>query len=348
MTVDSERVLRAAEEVRHGKTQFAALSDNLPRLLEPFAGNGLSSKSGAEFRAAVYNMETGDRLDRITPYFLHHPILSEIDVILANELDWGMARSGNRNTTRDLAQQLSMNYVYGVEFITLKAGQGGNAEGLHGNAILSKYPLHREKLVHLPVEYEWLYKEGDPRLGVRNAVLAEIEMGDRRVGLCSVHLENRTTPEGRARQLAFLLDEIDAHFGAIPVLIGGDMNTNTIDGNDPLGFDPLRSNPAEQARRMGCIPSIEPLMELAVSRGYDYSSCNLFDKVTRRKPFPNEEDVLLNLDWFFSRGLSCDAPAVVDSVFDHTCLTGGEGYRDFDGLLMSDHNAVTVRCGINA
>ena len=344
MIFQAEQVCRAAEAKRLGLSQLAALKKELPRALEPFTENGFGSKKAESLQAVVYNMETGDRLDRITPYFLRHSILSGTDIILANELDYGMARSGNRNTTADLAETLNMNYVYGVEFITLDAWKNGNANGMHGNAILSKFPLSRAKLVHLPVEYDWFYKEGDPRLGMRNAVLAEVELNGQRVGICSVHLENRTAPAGRARQLAYLLDEIDAHFQGIPVLIGGDMNTNSIDGNDERGYDPLRNNPAEQKRRMGIVPELEPLMGLAASRGYDYKSCNLMDKETRRKPFPGEIDVAFNLDWFFTRGLKCEEPSVVESVFDHTQLRGGEAYAKYDGQLMSDHNAVVVRC----
>ena len=40
-------------------------------------------------------------------------------MILANELDDGCARSGNKNTARELAQAFGLNYAWGLEFIEL-------------------------------------------------------------------------------------------------------------------------------------------------------------------------------------------------------------------------------------
>ncbi|NJO36935.1 MAG: endonuclease/exonuclease/phosphatase family protein, partial [Rhizobiales bacterium] len=74
------------------------------------------------------------------------------------ELDLGMARTGQRHTTRDLAERLGCSYVFGVEFLELGLGDRreqaahageSNEAGLHGAAILSPHPLNRPAVVRL-------------------------------------------------------------------------------------------------------------------------------------------------------------------------------------------------------
>eukprot|EP01068_Selenidium_serpulae_P016085 Selendium_serpulae@DN6265_c0_g1_i3.p1 len=72
------------------------------------------------------------------------------DIVILNEMDWGMARTGNVHTTELLAERLSMNFAYGVEFLELTNGNVGeqrktagqrNAVGFHGNAVLSRFRI---------------------------------------------------------------------------------------------------------------------------------------------------------------------------------------------------------------
>jgi endonuclease/exonuclease/phosphatase family metal-dependent hydrolase len=324
-----------------------AVKKYLPEILEPLWDNGFSKTGKVPFTAAIFNMETGVRLKQIIAYFQYLPALRNAEVIFANELDWGMARTGNQDITREFASSLGMNYAYGVEFLTTKAGQNNNTLGLHGNAILSKFPLERVKIVHLPIEYDWFYKEGDSRLGVRNAVLAEAHIGSLgRVGLVSAHLENRTTPEGRRQQLAYLLDQVDAHFGKeLPVLIGGDMNTNTVDGNSDTQMQYLADHPGEQWQRIGQIPSWEPQLDYAASRGFAYGQCNVLEKPTRRKPMNDGRTVVLNLDWFYERGLKCSESMRIESIFHCNGLrTPPDEVRTYQGQELSDHDIVLVTC----
>jgi len=42
--------------------------------------------------------------------------MKQADVLLLNEVDWGMKRTDYHNVAEDLAAALGMNYAYGVEF----------------------------------------------------------------------------------------------------------------------------------------------------------------------------------------------------------------------------------------
>jgi hypothetical protein len=46
-------------------------------------------------------------------------ILSQADVIVLDEVDYGVGRTQYRNVARDLAAALGMNYAYGIEFVEL-------------------------------------------------------------------------------------------------------------------------------------------------------------------------------------------------------------------------------------
>ena len=346
MTESSRESIRLAME-RMARMPHREAISGLPEFYEAQVVNSFSETGKHPFKALVFNMECGTRLDKILPFLQYHRDLAGADIILANELDWGMARSGNLNTSEEIARHLEMNYAFATEFITVSAWENGNREGRHGNAIFSRFPLKNVSILRLPILYDWFYRKNDSRLGTRVALLAEIEISGSRVGLMCLHLENRATPEARKTQLCYALKGAEKAFDGIPVLIGGDMNTNTVDGDAPDGMDIFYGDIPEQARRMADIPAYEPLMPCAQKWGYSYEDCNIMDKPTRRKHAPGYPDILLNLDWFFQRGLACWEPKRVETVFSMSALTRKEEqFASFEGQELSDHDAVAVTCAL--
>lgn len=204
-------------------------------------------------------------------------ILKNIDILLVNEADIGMPRTGYKNIPEELAQAMGFNYAYGVEFLEVDPVHLGiedykwseeqflfpnetytvnkdNYKGLHGNAILSRYPLQNVRIIRLPACYNWFKDERDRvveieylrrkaadilfneaifreiRIGGRMALLADVQIPglDKPVTVISVHLENRTVPSGRYKQIKALFENIKDINN--PVVIGGDFNTTTGDG----------------------------------------------------------------------------------------------------------------------
>jgi len=208
-------------------------------------------------------------------------VLQSADVLVLNEVDWGMKRSDYRAVVKDLADALKMNWAYGVEFVEvdpkiLGTQSFANVEnqderkelddlfsadkarllGLHGNAILSRYPLRDVKLVPFEFQaYDWYNGEKkygsieagkrkgasllfgeqivrEVRRGGRTNLIATIDVPDlpgEQVIIVAAHLENRTTPKGRVKQMDEILDFIKpiSH----PVVVAGDMNTTGVDGS---------------------------------------------------------------------------------------------------------------------
>ena len=112
----------------------------------------------------MFNMERGVHLAEIQEFLRDCPDIQPFDVILANELDDGCARSGNKNTARELAQAFGLNYAWGLEFIELVNDE--NEKGFHGNAVFSRWPITRAGVIRLPEQYNW-YFDRQRRIGGR-------------------------------------------------------------------------------------------------------------------------------------------------------------------------------------
>jgi endonuclease/exonuclease/phosphatase family metal-dependent hydrolase len=200
-------------------------------------------------------------------------ILKAADIWILNEVDWGVKRTGYREIVRELGKALNMNWAYGVEFLEIDPKQLGTDQfnegeekasqeqlveefkvdkdrlrALHGNAVLSRYPIRSARIVPFTVGYDW-FKETKLRpleKGKRQAtklvgedMMREVRRGQRmtlyvdldvpkapggRVTIAATHLENRTRPKTRRKQLEQLLKQV--RDVANPVIIAGDMNTS--------------------------------------------------------------------------------------------------------------------------
>jgi endonuclease/exonuclease/phosphatase family metal-dependent hydrolase len=122
---------------------------------------------------------------------------------------------------------------------------------LHGSAVLSRYPIRSARLVPFTVGYDW-FKESKIRpmeKGKREAskligedMMREVRRGQRmtlyveldvpqvpgkRLTIACTHLENRTRPKTRRKQLEQLLKDVKKIPN--PLIIAGDMNTSSGD-----------------------------------------------------------------------------------------------------------------------
>jgi endonuclease/exonuclease/phosphatase family metal-dependent hydrolase len=289
----------------------------------------------AELTVVVFNAERGARFDGIRTLLMGHAALRQADVVLLNEADWGMARSANRHVTRDLALVLGLGYVYGIEFLELTKGEaaeleaaGENTWSLHGNAILSRWPLRNARVRRLPLRCSWA-AGSQARVGCRMALLAEIETASGPLTLACTHLENRTTPEGRRDQMRALLECLPAGQRAV---VGGDLNTSTIDsGHD----DQVLSVPAylrEDPRRLRHPEPYEPLFADVRAAGFLVDEVNVPEAPTSVPFGIMDRAYWLKLDWIFARGMTLSGalhpPQVVAA--------------ELDGARVSDHDFVVA------
>ena len=290
----------------------------------------------------VFNMERGVCLEELGDFLETCPAVRPFDVILANELDDGCVRSGGKDTTLELAKRLGMNAAFGLEFIELVNGE--DSKGFHGNAIFSRWPIKRAKAVRLPEQYNW-YFDRQRRIGGRLAVLAELDVAGTPVGVGAIHLENRTHGPGRRAQLSAVLAEAEAMFPDMPVILGGDLNTNTFDGRDKDAIRAVAGSPELQRRCLEDVADWEECLPAAEEAGYRL----LPDRAaaTRRKPLPGGGHLDLRLDWLLVRGLEAGESRTI-STRKEDCgfALPGSALAAFTGEELSDHNAVWASCAL--
>jgi endonuclease/exonuclease/phosphatase family metal-dependent hydrolase len=319
------------------------------------------------YRLLAWNLERGIELDGQIAAFRTHPYFRTADVLLLTETDVGMARSGNRAVAREIAAALGMHYAFIPSYINLSKGagvehhaRGENELGLHGNALLSRYPFRRVWPIALENGKDKMTGR-EKRLGVKQALAAEIEFPNLRLVAVTTHLDAQSTREHRRDQLADVIDGIGPR---VPAVIGGDWNTST--------YNSSRAFPAILGfwRRvfMGVDHVIwnhylhpyarfeKELFALLEARGFDYRRSNqlgeptlsydIADLKTRRNLgewvpgwcFAFIRWALRNhggrcplkLDWFATRGLGAENPVVIRDVDTGTARP------------LSDHDAIGI------
>src|SRR5579871_1700862 len=233
----------------------------------------------------IDHKDQNERATRIAAAESQLQKLQALDLLILNEADFGMKRTNYDDVTADLASALHMNYAYAVEFVEVDPIFDLGSEeihlpdpqqdqrlqqdlhvdaqkyhGLHGTAILSRYPLHNVRIFRLPVCYDWyateyaaisslehgrrwsaekLFKERierELRHGGRMALIADISVPESPTGQVTVvaaHLENKCTPACRKQQMATLLDQVRSVQN--PVILAGDFNTTSRD-NTPTSI----------------------------------------------------------------------------------------------------------------
>ncbi|HWQ53794.1 MAG TPA: endonuclease/exonuclease/phosphatase family protein [Bryobacteraceae bacterium] len=313
------------------------------------------------YRVAAWNIERGMEFPGQLEALRTHPYLRECDVLLLTEADLGMARSGNRDVAQELARGLGMHYAFAPCYLNLAKGcgverdvPGENALGLHGNAVLSRYPITAVRAIRLHNGVDKMARR-EKRIGRQSALAADIDFPNLRLTAVSVHLDAQSTQRHRRDQMADVIAGLDLHR---PVLLGGDWNTSTYNSSTALhailgyslrvliGVDHVIRNhylhPYRHFER--------GLFSLLEKHGFDYRSANVSGEPTGcydiadTKARRNLGEWVpgwcfafirwalrnhggrcpLKLDWLAARGLRTDKPTVIH------------------GLGLSDHDPIGV------
>jgi endonuclease/exonuclease/phosphatase family metal-dependent hydrolase len=362
---------------RHGSTA-ELLGDPLYRVLEqriravlefPETGDFTSAAAPARprYRLVAWNLERGIQFEGQLEALRSHPSLAGADVLLLTETDVGMARSGNRAVAQELARELKMHFAFAPCYLNLSKGaglelhvDGDNDLGLHGNAILSRYPLRNVRPISLRNGRDKM-RGREKRLGRQTALVAEVVFPNYHLEVVSVHLDAQSSQRHRREQMR---DVVNALQGPGPVVLGGDWNTTTYNSSSALraiiGFwlrvfmgpgNVIRNHYLHPYRRFE-----RDLFAMLEARGFDYRRCNVAGERTTSY---DVEDVKTNknlrewvpawcfafirwalrnhngqcplkIDWFASRKVKCENPEVVHEL------------REGRPVPLSDHDAIAV------
>ena len=353
-----------------GHQLYRALEPDIRRVLDtPHIGD-FSRRAAPvrdRYRFVAWNVERGTQFDGQVEALRTHPYLRTADVLLLTETDAGMVRSGNRVVARELAQALGMHYAFVPCDLNLTKGSGieqdlpgENELGLHGNALLSRYPIRHVRPVFLKNGVDKVASR-EKRIGRQAAVAAEIVFPNFPVTAVSIHLDAHSTQRHRYLQLQEVLNSLGDRQ---PVVLGGDWNTTTYNSSHALysilGFwlrvfmgvdNVIRNHYLHPYRHFE-----REMFQMLEHRGYDYRACNRLgertvaydvDDLRSTKAlrdwvpawcFPFIRWALRNhggrcpvkLDWFATRGVRCRNPVIVHDV------------REGRAVPLSDHDAIGV------
>ncbi len=312
------RVVTELRPISKDRREKLVLGDPIPELDDIEVRNDFTSPPPKKIlRLSAWNSERGRWWREGGRLIQEHPALHDTDILFLGEMDLGMARSGNRHTTREMAAALRMNYAYGVEFLEFTNGEkeereqypGENEWGYHGNAILSRYPLRALRMLRFPGIEKW-WGDYQKRLGGRMALLATIRIG-RDITLVSTHLESsKKDVAARKLEAEMLAAELRSQDAGRPVLLGGDLNAPP---DEPLFAD---------LKKVGLrVEECNDLTAGTVQRIVD-------GKWVLREP---------HIDYICIRGVRVIrdeiSPKVVPAVYPPAA----------DGRLLADHAIVTVK-----
>ncbi|KAF9183682.1 hypothetical protein BGZ51_003860 [Haplosporangium sp. Z 767] len=181
-------------------------------------------------RCLQWNIERNYKPDEIIA------TLTELDadILCIQEIDIGCHRSGHeRDHFLEICRSQGLYGGFVPEFWELEhperkdRDQGG---GVHGNAILSKWPVNGFRVLdHVHHAYEWEQnglKLKEPRLGRRFTIVADIQTPSGPLLCYSAHLEVFTGIVGRISALSDILADAELYSDQYPYqILFGDLNT---------------------------------------------------------------------------------------------------------------------------
>jgi len=324
-------------------------------------------------RAVQWNLEKGRQYKAVVRQFETDEVMRWADIVLLNEADCGMNRSGNRHMARCLGEALGMNVAFAPACLEMTKGigeeqmlAGENRESMQGNAVLSRFPILAARVIRLPQCFE-PYEFHEKRYGGRNCLWASLQLGAGTLWVGSTHLEVRNTPGCRATQMKRLMaalpgDAAEAH------LLGGDLNTNCLRrGTRRRALSTvvrlLFTDPGVMKQRFLAPQRSEPLFRVAARARFSPQGLNsaqattcaqiegsedaarvpaIFHDYMRRRAEPYRDGLYMKLDWFLGRGIiPLHAGEVLDPASgvascDPACVPTQQTGPD----RMSDHSPI--------
>ncbi len=323
-------------------------------------------------RVLAWNIERGIRFEGILDVLRNHEKLIDKDVLLLTELDYGMARSGNRFVAQEIARELKLNYAFAPVYVPLQKGsgvesdmEGDNTKSIHGLAMFSRYPMKNVHAVPLPNGKDKMWGK-EKRLGYLRALFADIDHPSGEFRAVTVHLDAHCSRAHRHRQIKIILDHLDT-LPPLPVIIGGDWNTTTYNAQSAsraiLGYWRRVMMGVKKVVK-NHLPHPDRYFERRLfgeleSRGYKYKSFNeigvgtlhydveSIEKNTNLRDWVPEwcmpfifwaarrvgGRVSARLDWFTGKGIAVAPGTKPQTIGD---------LIDAEGFPLSDHDAIAL------
>jgi endonuclease/exonuclease/phosphatase family metal-dependent hydrolase len=351
-------------------SSYRTLAPDIHRVLDNLYCGSFSRDASAvrsRYRFVAWNLERGIEFTAQLEALRKHPYLSTADVYLLTETDIGMARSENRVVAQEIAQALGLHYSFAPCYLNLSKGagierraDGENELGLHGNAVLSRYPIRNVRPIYLRNGIDKM-RGREKRLGRQVTLAAEIEFPNYRATAVTVHLDANSSQAHRCSQMRDVVRELPTD---LPAILGGDWNTSTYNSSRAvysilgfwlrvfMGAENVISNhylhPENRFER--------DLFRMLETQGFEYRRSNRMGEPTIEYDVDDHKTRMnlgewvpgwcfafirwalrqhngkcpLKLDWFATRHARAESPVIVGDL------------RSSNGRPLSDHAAIGV------
>lgn len=180
-------------------------------------------------RIATWNIDRGTRAGKLVADLEENPAA----LCLFQEVDWGTKRTDGADVAAELAKQLHLNAVYGVEFEELSQGRNHRSAYI-GQATLTKLPIENTRILRFRHQSGWWKPRAwmpskmpfmQRRVGSRMALVTELRFAGRLLVVYNAHLESRSLGKRQFQQLGEILADTKRYPTGTAIIIGGDFNS---------------------------------------------------------------------------------------------------------------------------
>lgn len=112
--------------------------------------------------------------------------------------------------------------------------------------------------------------------------------------------------------MAAILEAVRRELPDMPLILGGDLNTNTFDGRAKEDIGAIAADPALRRRCLEDVGEFEPLLPMCAAD--DYEIVPKEPRLTRRKPLPDGSFLPLRLDWILLKGASASESRMISTA----------------------------------
>ncbi len=261
---------------------------------EPITANRKGRAVGRSLKVVSFNAQGGGNLEGIVRCLRQQP-LADADIVLLCEADWCSKRSAYREFASEVAKALEVSFVFLPQFG--ERTSEGKLRPLTGNAILCSQPLEEAAAIQLPNRH--LHRRLRRKTGAPAGITVRARFGTRTINIGTVHLNSRWDPDGRALQMSEYLAKLPDG----PTIIGGDLNTTTLELQNRRTLIQGMLKLAMQPSRLSNPQRWEGLFEHMERAGFAIEGAN--DPRQRTFTFSRFWPSFLRpkLDWIAVRGL---------------------------------------------
>jgi endonuclease/exonuclease/phosphatase family metal-dependent hydrolase len=212
----------------------------------------------SSIKVVCWNINRGLKLQGILDFLGR----ASADIVFLQEADLNARRTNHLNISREIAQKLKLNYVFGREFQELTQGSR-SSPAYHGQCTLSRWPLSNTRIIRFQRQSNfwhphWFHPNIAPfqdRIGGRMVLACDASISGKSVVTYNLHLESKGDDRLRESQLLETIEDFKQYSADTPILLAGDFNLDASKGTAASVIRQAQFQDAFSSQRVPTTPS---------------------------------------------------------------------------------------------